>query len=324
MLKRGIKILKNEGLEEFISRSASFGYERVRNPRRTVSKMNSWYHTLGQEFNDEGVDVFAEDWDNLLFLDACRYDYFGDSIGDYAIDGTLESRTSKAAGTNRWLKANFHDRDLSDVVYVTSGSNLYQLTVNDQIDANLHKVIDVWQEQVDYKNITILPETMNEYAREAIEKYPDKRLVVRYMQPHTPFLGDVGETIEFEDNNFTWDNKIEGRTDVDDESVREAYQETLDRGLEAIEAIVDDLPGKTVITADHGQLLGDTGSPIPISDWGHPPGLYVEDLVKVPWFVVSNNGRREIRKGKTEEYRKKEEEEVTKKAKEHLKNLGYM
>lgn len=324
MLKTGIDILRDEGLAVFLSKSTRFGYERIRSPHRSASLVNSWYHSAGQDFNEGGIGVFDQDWDNLLFLDACRYDYFSNSVEEYDLDGSLESRTSKASCTNGWLKANFQSKDLTDVVYVTSGSNLYQLTVNDQINPNLYKVVDVWRDDIDPKSNTVLPERMNERAIEAVEEYPNKRLVVRYMQPHTPFLGSTGARIESEDNNFTWDNKVDGRTEVDDQTIRKAYQETLDRGLEAIETVVDDLPGKTVVTADHGQLLGDKVGPIPISDWGHPSNLYVNKLIEVPWYVLPHDSRRKITKGESESYPTEQQEKIGKRAEQHLKNLGYM
>lgn len=54
--------------------------------------------------------------------------------------------------------------------------------------------------------------------------------------------------------------------------------------------------GKTVVTADHGNYVGERASPIPIREWGHPRGLYDDPVVKVPWLEYTNGSRREIKK----------------------------
>jgi len=39
-----------------------------------------------------GVDIKKEKWNNLIILDACRYDYFKEAIKKTKIKGILESR----------------------------------------------------------------------------------------------------------------------------------------------------------------------------------------------------------------------------------------
>lgn len=34
-----------------------------------------------------------------------------------------------------------------------------------------------------------------------------------------------------------------------------------------------------------GELLGDRCRPIPVTEYGHYHGLYMDELVKVPWHV---------------------------------------
>src|SRR6056297_1717045 len=79
-------------------------------------RMNRWSH------NVNGIDIFSEDWDNFVILDACRYDIFRNQS---ELPGHLESRTSKGSSTVEFLKANFDGRDLRDTVYVTANPQLY-------------------------------------------------------------------------------------------------------------------------------------------------------------------------------------------------------
>jgi hypothetical protein len=64
--------------------------------------------------------------------------------------------------------------------------------------------------------------------------------------------------------------------------------------LPAIETLIKQVNGKHVVTADHGQALGERSFPIPMREWGHPPGVYIDELINVPWLEYQNNSRREI------------------------------
>lgn len=62
--------------------------------------------------------------------------------------------------------------------------------------------------------------------------------------------------------------------------VREAYEETLRLALKYVAMFAKRVSGKIVITADHGELLGEN------NDYGHPPMRRDPVLVIVPWFEV--------------------------------------
>ncbi|MDZ7731075.1 MAG: hypothetical protein U5K37_09350 [Natrialbaceae archaeon] len=50
-----------------------------------------------------------------------------------------------------------------------------------------------------------------------------------------------------------------------------------------------------MITADHGNLVGERLWPIPTRPkYGHPYGVHTQALVKVPWFVCESTDRRDI------------------------------
>jgi hypothetical protein len=53
-----------------------------------------------------------------------------------------------------------------------------------------------------------------------------------------------------------------------------------------VDRLLEELPGKKIVTADHGNLIGDLLLPIPVRAYGHPPGLRVPELVTVPWLTV--------------------------------------
>ena len=286
--------------------------------------MNRLYHRRGysQECNSDGVQVFDCDWDNMIILDACRYDMFERRN---SIDGRLESRISAGSSTVEFLHANVKGRDLSDTVYVTANPQLYRN--QDDINPRFHDVIQVWQDSGwDEEERTVLPETTTKYAREAAEKYPDKRLLIHYIQPHYPFISadtdfdkqNLHDTTN--DNPDFWYEILTDKLSIDIGSLWNAYDQNLDRALDSVSDLLDDLPGKTVVTADHGNMLGERAFPIPVREWGHPNSVYTDELVKVPWLTVENGERKTI----TADEPVSDSEQVNDAVvEERLKNLGY-
>jgi len=258
-------------------------------------ELNRWYHRrlYTRPYNTAGVDIFEADWDNMLVLDACRYDMFRDQ---HKLDGRLESRISRASSTREWLHANFADRDLLDTVYVTASPMLF--SHRDSVDVRLHATVEIWQEEDwDETYNTVLPETVTERALEAARQYPNKRLLVHYLQPHYPFLTDddqpFGDSLEFlkPDEPGNWNQIMAGDISVDTSAVWRAYRETLDKTFSQVERLLDALDEKSVVTADHGNMVGERARPVPIREWGHPHSLYTDQLVRVPWFVVDGDRR---------------------------------
>lgn len=66
--------------------------------------------------------------------------------------------------------------------------------------------------------------------------------------------------------------------------------------MEYVDLLLDDISGKIVVFADHGNFVGERQGPIPTRRmYGHPWGVYAPELVIVPWFVIDSQERREIR-----------------------------
>lgn len=55
--------------------------------------------------------------------------------------------------------------------------------------------------------------------------------------------------------------------------------------------LIDEVSGKTVMTADHANLIGERGFPIPIQMYGHPENFAHPHLLTVPWIEVSGDRR---------------------------------
>jgi hypothetical protein len=87
------------------------------NPGLLPRTINQQYHriTTGDVFSP-GISIFERDWDNLILLDACRYDLFKNNS---TLRGDLQAIKSRGTNTVQFLTANFSDRDLTDTVYIT-------------------------------------------------------------------------------------------------------------------------------------------------------------------------------------------------------------
>jgi hypothetical protein len=281
----------------------------VETPNLLVREVNRLYHTRAdRRYNRKGIDIFAEDWDNLLVLDACRYDMFRDQ---HTLPGRLESRISQGSHTSEFLKANVAGRDLRDTVYVTASPMYYRNRA--ELNAEFHAVVDVWKEGGWHESHrTVMPETMVSFALDAADRFPDKRLLVHFLQPHYPFVGETGvANFDLDDLAFEWDAAFHDDFEFSDELLWQAFRENLDVALPHVERLMRALPGRTVVSSDHGQMIGERSRPIPSVEYGHPPGTYTKQLTTVPWLVFENGPRKEIRHGEsTDDVSEQREETV--------------
>jgi hypothetical protein len=273
----------------------------LRNPRIFLGEL----YRFGADFNiayhhrtdsGHGTRVIEEDWDNLVILDACRFDMFEEQSH---MQGDLQRRRSLGSESWEFLRKNFAGEECHDTVYVTANPHAPKLP-----DGTFHAVVDLLEDGWDPEQRTVLPETMVVAARQAAEQYPDKRLLIHFMQPHFPFIGDAGRRLEHggierssadDDGNskrHVWGSLRHGR--LQKAPVWEAYRENLDVVLPHVETLLESLSGKSVVTADHGNLLGERTRPLPVRGYGHPRGLDVPELRTVPWLVVEGEDRRSV------------------------------
>lgn len=297
----------------------------VRNPALLGRKFNQVLNRsrMRRSFNPRGIDIFAQDWDTLIILDACRFDLF-ESVCNFP--GKLSAVESRGAATAEWLAGNCTDRKLWDVVYVTANPMLYRK--QSEINVEFHDVLDIWNGDAwDDDVSTVPPDAVTERAIEAAETHPNKRLLIHFVQPHYPFLGS---TTEFDKGHMdpdrqsgltTWMQVMTGRVDATRDELWQLYEENLRQTLPAVEELVDTLDGKTVVSSDHGNMFGERAAPIPIREWGHPPGIYTDELVTVPWLEVEFEGPRRNVTGEPPVSDSKIAEQS---ATERLEDLGYL
>jgi len=293
----------------------------LRNPRNLYLEfilLNGWFYR--RTAPSDRLDVVSRDWDNLVILDACRYDTFA-RIAD--LPGTLERAVSPGSESWEFLEESFVDRDLHDTVYVTANPHAYKIP-----SGTFHRHINLLDDAWDEKLRTVTPDRVVEASLEVHEQYPNKRLVIHFMQPHYPFIGSDGtesyggiemHLSEEERSNYPspW-TMLLGPLSDDAERMISAYEENLRVALPHVERLLKVLNGRSVVTADHGNLLGEWTFPIPVRGYGHPKRVHHPKLLEIPWNVIEGD-RRDISVDPPKDRDQIDNETVT----DRLRDLGY-
>jgi len=257
-----------------------------------------------------GTDIMKRDWDNLIILDACRYDTFNNT---HTFDGKLDYIISKGSQSDEFCKKIFNQRELYDTVYVTA--NAYGAQIDEGVFHDKIVTFDEKNKVTANHSKNFDPEHVLDTALQANTAYPNKRIIVHFMQPHRPYFGPKAEqlrknlrtegvdfehwkTIKERDSKESaivgdlLDAAREGYITTD--QLYEVYEENLELVLEKVSELNSEMEGKTIITSDHGELLGGVADYLTTRQFGHPRETYIEELRKVPWFVLSFDKRRTI------------------------------
>jgi len=220
---------------------------------------------------------YLEDWDWLIILDACRYDYFV-KIWSYGITEPRLSLASDTLGTLRKMPA------IPNSVLVTG--HPFPLLFKDKFT----HVVDVG---FDMKLGTCPPSYIVNYVR---RNYPFlmkfKRRILWFLQPHHPYLGETKFELKIFDNRYKGgmtpvDKCIEAFIEAKKKGILEkAYMDNLKYVLKWVESLLRTINGTVVITSDHGEGLG---QPLRKEDqpiFYHPPDREEWEVRLIPYCVL--------------------------------------
>lgn len=264
----------------------------IQNPRRGFLEAMTLYQRKLR--GQTGVAVAERDWDNLIVLDACRFDLF-EEIN--TLNGELSKEISKGSNTGEFMVRNFTNHTFPDTVYVSANPQ-FELR---NMPQHFYDSVALWERHWDEDLKTVHPAEVTDEALATEKRYPHKRLIVHYLQPHYPFIGETGRDIEHgsvtaggiirqdKEIKSIWERLEDG--EIDASVVWDAYRENLEIVLQHIGPLVRNLTGKTVVTSDHGNAFGEWGI------YGHPRGYYISSLVEIPWLVVPYTERKHIEDG---------------------------
>lgn len=273
---------------------------------------------------EHAVQLLDEPWSTLIVLDACRVDLFRD-VEEAKSFGELETVRSVASSTPEWLKRTFGSSH-GDTVYVAGNP-----MVTRHKSGSFHDLLEPWRHGYDPEESVIKPEAVTDAALDAHQRFPDKRLIVHYMQPHYPFIGHPElnyANYDFDDVGLDSTDRSQGsvssvwealrRGMVDKKSVWEGYRDNLRAVIPEVQKLVSNIDDQTIITSDHGNVLGERSWPVPLPTYGHPDNLRLSPLIDVPLVRIDG----EIRSA-TDDGTNSVEQESTN-LHDRLADLGYV
>lgn len=240
---------------------------------------------LDQVQDSEAEGIFdTEDWDNLIILDACRHDLYEEVRGDADYRYTLGSSSSD------YMARNFSKGEYSDIVYISANPHIHNSQFENltgrKPEEVFHEVFHTYQTDWDEEEGTVMPQSVVRDALTAERLFPGKKKIIHFMQPHHPFIGHdyevetegfPSDVISGETPQNIWEHAERGR--ISNEEIWRGYKKTLELVLQHVAELKEKLEGKTIITADHGNFVGEHGL------YAHPEGSDAKVVRKVPWDV---------------------------------------
>jgi len=255
--------------------------------------------------------IHSKDWDLLIILDACRYDaYIRSSAKKFG--GKIRPAWSPASITPHWVMKTWLYGDWSNVIYISGNvfinkslgpiKHLHRLFKYD-LSNKFMDILEVWRRGVDKNLHTVPPWKMYQAYKMAklrmrirgMKPGRDYKMVIHFVQPHTPFIGYR----RLNDLIYKLDKEI-GRQDIGlgfeylfvpylrrhlskreiDKMMWRGYMDNLEIALKYVEKIILDFDGTIIITADHGELLGEYNTYFHFD-------IKVPQLRVVPYHIIS-------------------------------------
>ena len=242
-----------------------------------LQKLNRFLRRgLYMRFVDPGpTDIFdhQDEWDICCVLDACRYDVFSKVN---TIEGQLKEVVSVGYNTANW-SAQVIGGEHRDTIFVSANAWHSRYHTQEKLRKTFFKHVTPWKDKWNEDLRTVLPDEMTNLGIELRKKYPQKKLILFYIQPHDPFIADGHGNIM--SKTYAWMRDYRERG-VPMGEMKRHYENNLKFVLTSIERLVANVSGRILVTADHGEGLGEFGVL-----YSHKGGWLPTNL-KIPWFLT--------------------------------------
>lgn len=253
-----------------------------------------------------GTNVFDRDWDVLVVLDACRVDAIRAVAGEFDFIDTVDSIPSVGSTSSEWMLGTFRREHLEEIrgtAYVSGNLFTDRIFVEGQrppttetfsIDypvplsfprwnvvdeSDFERLDKVWEYVDERGSGGFPPRPITDRAISVARQDGHDRMIIHYMQPHTPFIAD-GVPSRLKDRSDVLVGLRNGEFSLS--AVREAYLANLSFVLEEVDLLLDNLDAeRVVITSDHGEAWGE------LWGYGHTYGWPHPAVRRVPWVETS-------------------------------------
>ena len=271
-------------------------------PRKILAESVTFYQRWRLPRQKPLIDDLRQENDYLLIiLDACRFDYFQEEYSDF-LDGELQPVFNTARDTFEYVQ-NVWPGYYDEVTYVSgatpvnsvseefSDHHLESLYDGYQPSEHIDNIIDVWSTDWDTDLGVTPPEKVTEKSLQAAAD--GSKVVAHYFQPHAPYIGEKelttfktgkdAEPLKGEPvNHEIWERMKQG--EISRAEKDRLYRSNLRRALETVKTLVQYTDfEKVVVTADHGEALGEFGV------YAHPRWLHHPSVRVVPWLEVKSS-----------------------------------
>jgi hypothetical protein len=236
----------------------------------------------GRRFQPAGDNIYDDEWDLLIVVDACRLDLMQEVAPKYSYAQHVASRWSLDSTTALWMQRTFKTQDTSETTYICSNP-FSEECLDAERFADLQEVWkNVWSEPG-----TVPPRPVTDTTIESMRNRRTSRTIAHYLQPHCPFItrpelsaGKDRDRFGNQGHRDVWE--LYGDGELEFEDLWDGYRSNLELVLNEIDLLLNSVTAeKVVITSDHGNALGKLGI------YGHPPRMPHRSLREVPWIETT-------------------------------------
>lgn len=265
--------------------------------------------------------ILEKDWDYLIILDACRFDFFKELYEQLA-EGELRKTLSPGSSTSEWAKkvfTEYHD----DIIYVSGNPRINSKGKVKGFNAKkyFHEIVDVWDKGWSQKIGTVPPKNVTDFALKTISRKSNlkKRFIIHFMQPHEPYITQKGNEDKSKNSNSFLKSKILSREfrikigrfirdRLNSDLFRLLYKlfqpkfsnsvrmkQAKQKGVKTLRILY----GKNlqIVLSSVVKLIDKISGKVIITadhgellggngEFGHPPNRTISTLIKVPWFEI--------------------------------------
>lgn len=237
-----------------------------------------------------GIDHLDEDWEVLVLLDACRPDVLAEVAAEDGYDWIpeVETRYSCASQSKEWIDKTLNrlpDEEAAELGII-SGNGF----TADRVDADRFHTLTTLGGRDEYWDADreLLARVTTDHAID-LWRGPDRprRMIVWYMQPHTP-LPNVDIANRFSAGVNECD--LARRGELSPARFVEGHRQNVRSVLASVEVLLNNVDADpVVISADHAELFGEYGL------FCHPAYVPLPRLKRVPWIrtTATDTGSRE-------------------------------
>lgn len=284
---------------------------------------NTFHSVLGRiDPHIGGQNIYEDEWDLLIVIDACRSDLFNEVAPKYDwLPDDIQTRRSVGTATRNWMQRTFtEDRsvDMAATDYVVG--NPYSQILLDETDFGFLDEVHRYAWNEEYGTVRARPIT--ERAVDVHRSRNPGRLLVHYLPPHFPSIPDnLGYNIDrdaFDDpeGGVEWDGVWEAAKAgaVSRERIWRSYRANLEYVLNDVALLLQNIDAeRAILTSDHGNAFGEWWT------WGHPPDVYVPVNRLVPYVEVEATDEETL----VSTLDRKNVNSTSESVEEQLKALGY-